>query len=84
MMHKKLVNEGIMANTRSVSLHADKDYMDALSVLARRKNMSIGKLVRLAIDAQYSAELAAVTASFFVNSDASKHHSMLEKSGEVA
>lgn len=67
-----------MAETRSVSVYGDRDFINALAVLAKQKNTRIGRLVRQALDDKYGTELRAISASFFSSSDASKHHLMPE------
>lgn len=68
-----------MANTVTVSLHADREYVNALSVLARRKGKRMGVLVREALQDKYGAELEEIL-SFFANSDVSKHQMIDTKS----
>lgn len=46
-----------MAST-NISCEADRQYVETLGMLAKVQKTTIGKLVRQAIDARYSAELA--------------------------
>lgn len=65
--------------TISISLVGDRNYVNALSALAHKRNKRIGDLVREALDAQYGDELKELV-SFFENGDASVHQMMLNKS----
>lgn len=48
----------------TVTLQGDQEYKDAVALLARRKKMSMGKLIRLALEAQYGAELGELRSLF--------------------
>lgn len=73
-----------MAETRSVSVYGDRDFLNALAVLAKQKNTRIGRLVRQALDDKYGDELRAISASFFASSDVSKHHLMHEENEQAS
>ncbi len=51
-------------STTAISLTAQKPYVQALRALAEQKEMSIGLMVRKALDAQLGADLAPFV-SFF-------------------
>lgn len=72
-----------MAST-NVSLEADRQYVQTLGTLAKIKRVSIGRLVREALDQKYGAELhrareaERALSSFFVGESASEFTSELE------
>ncbi len=56
-----------------VSIEADRDYRDALLMLAKQKRTTVAQLVRAATDAMYGDELAGHVAYFVANSGTQKH-----------
>lgn len=51
-------------NTLSVSLKADKPYIQALGVLAKRHGKTVGELMRQASDEKFGADLAPLVLFF--------------------
>lgn len=66
------------SKTLSVSINADREFIDALSVLARRKGTSMGALVRKAIDKEHGSELSEIL-SFFASNVASKQQTLRKR-----
>lgn len=60
--------------TLSVSIEADRAYIRALGILAENKEITIGKLTKIAIDALYGAEIEPLVA-FFAESGLQKDQS---------
>ncbi len=58
----------------TISCDADKDYVTAIKLVALRRGVKVGTLVRQALDASHATEIAEAqraTASFFEPSGAS-------------
>jgi hypothetical protein len=66
------------SKTLSVSVNADREFIDALSVLARRKGKRMGELVRDALDKEYGSELGEIL-SFFASDVASKQQTLRKR-----
>ena len=59
----------------TISCEADKDYVTALKLVALRRGVKVGTLVRNALDQQHAAEIAEAqraAASFFAPDGASE------------
>jgi hypothetical protein len=68
-----------MARTSTnISLRGDREYVNALAVLAKREGTSIGVLVRRALDEKYGESLQSISALFFA--DAETKMSQMEQS----
>lgn len=62
--------------TVSVSLKGDKEYIQTLGLLAKRKGVTIGELVREATDTVFGADLDRLTSAiFFAESGSDQNHS---------
>lgn len=60
--------------TLSVSLEADKSYIQALRMLAAKRGVTVGKMVRDAVDSALSEDLKPL-GIFFANSGIQINHS---------
>lgn len=62
--------------TVSVSLKGDKQYIQILGLLAKRKGLTIGELVREATDTVFGSDLEKLTSAiFFAESGFDQNHS---------
>jgi hypothetical protein len=50
----------------NVSIYADQNYKNALSILAMRENMKVAQLVRNALDSLYGTELENIQKEFLL------------------
>ncbi len=64
----------------SISLQGNRNYKDAINILARRKGVSMGDIVREALDQVHGDELKEIEALFFAQSETRMSH--MEQSGE--
>lgn len=68
---------------RSVSIAAaQREYIDALKVLAVRRKVRVADLVRSAVDAMFAQEIEqaiSYQSSFFVASDANMHQNNVQE-----
>lgn len=70
--------------TTNVSCEGDRQYVETLGMLAKKRRVSIGRLVRAAIDKEYGAELIRVeklSSLFFADDGASEFKDELERTG---
>lgn len=61
--------------TTTVSIEADRNYVNSLGLLAKQRKTTIGKLVKDALESVYGSEIAEAQI-FFTPLDAHKHETM--------
>lgn len=65
----------------TVSIRASRQYIKAISALARQRDQRIGDLIREAVDAQHGEALRRYVEFFDANVGVSKHNLEKEKAG---
>jgi len=65
----------------TVSIRASRQYIKAISALARQRDQRIGDLIREAVDAQHGESLRRLVEFFDTNSGVLKHQSEKESAG---
>jgi hypothetical protein len=68
--------------TTNVSLRADRDYVKQLAIFAIENDITVGSLVRAALDKTLGRDLENAS-SFFAESFASKQNSVLKSNAEA-
>lgn len=66
----------------TVSIRASRQYIKAISALARQRDQRIGDLIREAVDSQHGEALRRFVEFFDANSGVVKHQTEKENAGE--